>query len=388
MPSKMFKLLSTCFCFPMEESRPSSPVRDGRYYNAKVRANLGLELPVRNANPSPYNTTSPPGRQSPPRPRIMTEGPVSGSNYSNVSWATSNMNREELKELFNLVHETLAHVPYAICGLAALIDHGFTGRKTSRISIICRQESRKNVKIWAKARGYEVYTDSIGIPLRNGSIRRVRIKYIEFGFETLQRVRSSFSNATVLSLTSQLDNVAAGYLDHQRRGSDEKTLTVIAADIFFCLSKMARRREKVDPHFLPTFLGEDFFNLFTKRYVETRPEMARAGIDVSKVLAKHRAAWALREHDEMLRKYGMRGDTAQPQPGHFENMKNLKHKKSVYTIQNQSVQDYDEVPPMPRLPDPSYAPARTAAGARSGAGRARKPPPMPKPTYRPPTDWV
>ncbi|KAI1355316.1 hypothetical protein F5Y01DRAFT_173354 [Xylaria sp. FL0043] len=394
--SDLLSLLKACCCFPTKRSRPGSPIRRASHYNTRLREKLGLEAAVHN---TPYTTkgqepryghsTSP--RQPSPRPRIMAEARGSGSSsYSNESWATSDMNRRELKELFNLVHQTLEHVPYAICGLAALIDHGFTARKVSRISIICRQESRKNVKLWAKANGYETYTDSIGIPLRDGSIRRVRIKYLEFGFETLQRVHSSFSDATVLSLTSQLDNVAAGYLDHRRRGGNEKTLDTIAADVFFCLDQLASRREHVEARFLPTFLGESFFTTFTSKYVDARPKMAMAGIDVARVLAKHRAASALREHDEMLRGYGMRGDVTPPEPGQFELMKNLSHRKSVYTIRDQAAHDSD-VPPMPPLPDPAYMPAKTTGGSRNDPGRnltAPKPPKEPKPAKRPVAKWV
>ncbi|RWA13694.1 hypothetical protein EKO27_g1422 [Xylaria grammica] len=314
------------------------------------------------------------------------------------------MDPEELQELFNLIHEALSHVPYAICGLGALIDHGLTGRKASRISILCPQESKNNVKAWAAASGYHVYADSVGVSMRSGTIRRVRIKYIDFGFESLQRTRSSFSGATVLGILSQLDNVAAGYLDNRKRGN-ERALQIVAGDVFFCLKTIASQRLRVEPQFLPTFLGEDFFADFTARYPEARPEMAKAGIDVSSVLVKHRTASTLRDHNEMLNQYGMAGDVVPPTPGQFEHMRDLKDNKSVYTIKEQDSHDIAE--PMPRPPEQTYrhdgknldsniesdqstqdlrAPVRTPG--RTDIGRSLTAPKTPKAVDRPVADWI
>ncbi|KAI1314246.1 hypothetical protein F5Y03DRAFT_402477 [Xylaria venustula] len=385
MTPNFFSFLTAC-CFPRERSRSKSSVRRASHYNDRVRANLGLEIPVRETNKSSH-AARPANKQSASRPRIMKEGRVSATVNSTVPWSMSSMEPAELKELFNIVHATLAHVPYAICGLGALIDHGFTARRASRISILCPQESRKNVKAWALARGYERYTDSIGIPLRNGSVRRVRIKYIEFGFDRLQRVRSSFSDATVLSLTSQLDNIAAGFLDSRRRG-DERALKTIAGDVFFVLNRMAIRRKSVDSRLLPTFLGEAFFTDFTARYPTARPEMARAGIEISAVLAKHRTESSLREHDELLKQYGMEGNVIAQQPGPFERMRSLDHSKSVYTLSDQKRKSA-VVPPLTHHPEPSHISARAAGQNHSGRNlTAHKPPVQPKPAQRPATDWI
>jgi len=267
------------------------------------------------------------------------------------------MDRKELSELFNRLHETLEHVPYAICGLGALIDHGFTRRRANKISIICPQECKNNIKAWAAARGYETFVDSIGIPThhhqqqqalsRDGGkgrslaegaerLRKVRIKFIDSGFERLEIKRSSISNAVVLSMTSQLDNVAAGYLYHRRRG-DERACKIIVSDVFWCLERVASSpRERLDPDFLPTFLGEEFFADFTAMNPTARVEMERAGIDVDAVLAKHHDAAALREHNEMLKQYGLEGDVVAPNPGAFEGVRDLTNSKSVYTLKDRN----------------------------------------------------
>lgn len=277
-------------------------------------------------------TTSTPD-QLEPRPRIRAQGRPTRDSGS--QWLETNMTREELKELFNLVHETLEHVPYAICGLAALIDHGLTRRQATRISIICPQECKNNVKTWAVTQGHKAYIDSIGVSMRDGTTRRVRIKYVDYGFEGLERVRSNISNATILSVASQLDNVAAGYLENTARG-DERALAIIAQDIFFALDLLASRRAHINPRFLPTFLGEKFSVDFTGQYAEARPEMARAGIDVRAVLEKHRTALALREHNAMLAQYGMGGDAVPAQSGQFEGIRDLRNSTSVYTLEDRN----------------------------------------------------
>lgn len=278
------------------------------------------------------------------------------------------MTLEEIKEVFNHIHDTLSHVPYAVCGLAALIDHGLTQREAKTVSILCPQESKDNIKAWAATRGCEVYANAIGMPMRDGSVRRVRIKYIDRGFESLERVRSSLGTAaTVLSVTSQLDNVAAGFLQYIQRG-DEEAYTGVAVDLFECLDRLAKRRKPINHDLLPTLLSEEFFAAFSARYPEGRPALALAGIDVGAVLAKHRADANLREHDEMLRQYGAQGDVVQRQPGQFEGIRDLHGSRSVYTLKNRNSSSTlrGSVPLPPRLPLAVHIPLRGSSQRRRG----------------------
>ncbi|KAI1433909.1 hypothetical protein GGR50DRAFT_457055 [Xylaria sp. CBS 124048] len=343
--------LGSCFgsCLPSQPKPTNST--NSRYraghYNNQLRKNLGMpDRPPAGAYESYPKYNPPPTLELPPVPseRIRPStapgsmrrpsATVSRTESTQVRWSTKYMTRDELKDLFNLVHETFSHLPYAICGLAAMIDHGFLGRQANRISLICPRESKDNVKAWAATGGYPTSIDSVGLPARDGSFRRVRIKFIDHGFEDLELVPSKLGNAVVLSPVSTLDNVAAGYLQNRKRG-DERTLQVIANDIFWCLDHLAStRRGKVDPSLLPTFLGEECFADFTTAYMTARSEMARAGIDVAAVLARHRAAASLREHDAMLRGYGMKGDIVTSQPGQFERMQDLVRSKSIYTIRD------------------------------------------------------
>ncbi|KAI1164605.1 hypothetical protein F5B18DRAFT_670692 [Nemania serpens] len=372
MPVDPFYCLKACLgiCFSSQPEEAEGPVRRADHYNARVRANIGLPpAPAVTDHYQPHpaiglgiTITTPPGQPQVKKVRFQTT--------DTTKWSTTNMDRAELEELFNLIHQTLEHMPYAICGLGAIIDHGFPGRKAKSISILCPRECRHNVQAWMATRGYEMASDSVGFPMRDGAIRRVRIKYLQQGFEKLERARSSFSNATVLSVASQLDQVAAGHLDNRRRG-DERALKIVASDVFFLLDLLAGRRGRegvVDPRLLPTFLAEDFFADFTARHVDARPEMARAGIDVAAVLARHNAASALREHDEMLGQYGMRGDTVRRETGQFEGIRDLKDRKSVYTLREREREPGSRV-------ETTAGPRRPARvdGDSSPDGGARRP---------------
>ncbi|KAI1326932.1 hypothetical protein F5Y16DRAFT_373229 [Xylariaceae sp. FL0255] len=355
-------------CFPMNQAKKAaSPSYRANHYNNQLRANLGLpereyELPhlvlpastisgfIAASSPPPPPVppknstvdlvavqTHKAGQKSPPRvkPQRRLPANVALAPGTRPAWATMYMDKNELAELFNLLHSALGHIPYAICGLGCLIDqYGFTRRRANKISILCPAHSKDTVKSWAFTAGYPTYADSVGLPIPStGAVRRVRIKYIDTGFDQLDRVKSSFSNATVLSLSSQLDNIAAGWLERRARG-DERALKTIASDVWFCLSYLSETRQTVNPLYLPTFLGEDFFSSFTSLHPQARPEMARAGIDVSSVLARHRDAQNLREHDTMLKQFGMEGDVVVTQPQPFETMRDLTNSKSVYTLRN------------------------------------------------------
>ncbi|KAI0204657.1 hypothetical protein F4808DRAFT_475128 [Astrocystis sublimbata] len=334
------------------------------------------------------------GHSQPRRSRASEQG---------VYWSTSFMDRDELREVFNLIQAALEHVPYAICGLAGIIDHGLANRHCNRVSIICPQECQKNVNSWALTKGYQVDGDSIGIITSRRLIRRVRVKFIPSGFERLKIQQSNCSQARVLSMISLLDFVAAGWLDSKRRGH-EHALATIASDIFFCLEHLAASRTIIDHRYLPTFLGEEFFTEFSSRYNMARPGMAQAGIDVSAILALHRETAELREHDALLQQYGRRGDAAPKRPkGQFEDLRSSVHTTRGKAPLTQAQLDARPLPPTPQLPRQVYQPAenhqvvrspgksrpRTRGENRTNAGRdptARRP--RPKPVEKPPGNWI
>ncbi|KAI1138132.1 hypothetical protein F5Y05DRAFT_418989 [Hypoxylon sp. FL0543] len=373
---------------PMENHLPDRPLQlplrveydpDGIIPQQPRRSHLASRTSSQFARDRP-SSSSAAGAQQPESPiRMRQRFPVSNSNDPRDQWSKTAVSPAELAELFATIHTILEHVPYVICGLAALVDHGFTARRVTGVSLLCPAYAKDNVRAWLAARGHDAYADSVGIPVADGArLCRVRIKYTDEGFEKLERVRSSASAAWVLGLASQIDHAAAGYVDHWRRlrrledegksegrGRAEQALQTIARDIFWCLDKAARTRHRLDPRFTPTLLGEEFWAPFTARHDEARTEMARAGIDVAGVLARQRAEAAVRDHSAMLKEFGFEdGGAVADRPGPFEGMRTLAHSRSVYTLKQaregeEAVGGGDEeaLPPLPAvvpsLPSPS-----------------------------------
>ncbi|KAI0137646.1 hypothetical protein F4776DRAFT_622845 [Hypoxylon sp. NC0597] len=336
-------------------------------------------LTPRNSSQSTQGQLSPAAAQQPQstfRMRAERRFPVTNADDPRENWSKAVLDAHQLAELFETIHKILAHVPYVICGLAALVDHGFTARRVSRVSLLCPAYAKDNVRAWLAARGYDTFADSVGIPIADGAVMcRVRVKYTDEGFDGLERVRSSVSQAWVLGLASQIDNAAAGYVDHWRRlrkledeggssedqGKIEKAMQTIARDIFWCLDKAAKTRHWLDPRLLQTLLGEEFWAPFTERNDNARTEMARAGIDVAGVLSRHRADEAIRDHNDMLKEYGLEGDnviTRQPSP--FEGMQTLAHSHSIYTLKQSRgsdtvpADDLSIPPVVSALPSPRF----------------------------------
>ncbi|RYP14266.1 hypothetical protein DL765_006495 [Monosporascus sp. GIB2] len=446
MAPNPFSFLMACLpCLPQRGSKKPTETASHRsdYYNAQLRCNLGMaERPLRLAaivgqprlditfrqqgsdklnsdgqeRAAAATTLAPTatGEVTPPRPTPKARGRFpTNPNIKATATGTSSkpvradtpMETAQLAELFGKL-ATLEHIPYALCGRAALVDHGLSRRKAKQVSILVPACSKEVVTGWAKSSGWVVSEGAkgvfVGIPLGwGGDVRQLRVKYLEDGrFEQLERVRSRLSSAAwVLSLTSQLDHLCAAWLDHLKQGqaatatkpnnsttsgnttnknSHEMPLQEIARDILWTLGEMAQSRTRPDPRFLPTLQGEDFFAAFTERYPKARVEMARAGVDVAAVLSGLRDRRALREHNEMLARYG-----AQPLVGEgdaavapFEGMRDLNHSKSVYTLAtNLSVSELgggggSSVVGVP-APEPARVRQRDSAGGLAPAPAGR-----------------
>ncbi len=428
--------IAACFpCLPLGaggRKQAATASHRSNYYNAQLRSNLGIaERPLRlvymagaggdsqerlvgsypgnsrsslgnnnkrsSAGPGGSSTPNPNPRRSAGRGRFPATPGNNGAKPGKL-WSDTPMGTAQLAELFDKL-ATLEHVPYAVCGRAALVDHGLSMRRARQVSILVPAHSKDVVAGWAKSSGWVVVQDNsgsknknataggeggagifVGIPLAtDGSLRQLRVKYLASSsssssssgngggdrdgddnerFDRLERVRSRLrgagAGAWILGLTSQLDHLAAAWLDHYRRGkasssssaaaataaagdsknSHEKPMQEIARDIMWTLDRMASSApaptpsssskgkckdkgkeiaaiggggsssNRPDPGLLPTLQSEEFFLPFPGRHAEARPEMARAGIDVGAVLAGLRERRALREHNGLLARYG------------------------------------------------------------------------------------
>ncbi|KAI1209609.1 uncharacterized protein F4807DRAFT_467522 [Annulohypoxylon truncatum] len=335
----------------------------------------------------------------------------SGNVYGNGNadprdrWSKAYLTPHQLSELLDNIHATLAHIPYAICGLAALNDYGYFARRLNAVSLVCPTYAKDNVHGWLRTKGYDTYDDYFGIPVgergyggEGATVYRVRVKWVnDEGFAKLERVKSSTSDAWVLGLTDQIDYAAMGFMHQlgqveelkanakkQEEGPTqaqavaraESRLRMAAQDILWCLDKAARTRHRLDPEALPTLLGEECWTAFTTRFERARTEMARAGIDVAAVLRRHRDAREVRDHEDMLRRFGLGQErlvTRQPTP--FEGMRTLANARSVYSLAQtrESAVPESPLPPLPPLPVPELAYlARKPLPAAPGGDKGKK----------------
>lgn len=225
----------------------------------------------------------------------------------------------------------MSHCRYAIAGIGALIDAGFSGRAANKVTVVCPEECKDVIRGWAMTAsgvgtGGAAGADSVSLRIRDGSLRRVRIRWLPGAdFGRLAIVGSSISKARVLGLASQLDQIAAAWVrareqPHADEAKQARETAVIVGDLFWCLGRAAATGARLDPAHLPLFLSEAFWAPFTRAHDDARFQAQRAGIDVAAVLRGHRERADLRAHEALLRQFGATmgataaGDARPPQP--------------------------------------------------------------------------
>ncbi|KAK8065144.1 hypothetical protein PG997_011891 [Apiospora hydei] len=283
-----------------------------------------------------------------------------------LPWETSRLAKHELTDMYNEVHRTMGHIPYVVSGVGALIDHGFTGRTANKVTIIVPEDSRGVVRAWAAASGSHdvgAGSDSVAIRMpKDGSLRRVRVRWVSTAaFGDLEIVGSSSSNARVLGLASQIDQISTAWLQYRERLAApglttqkererlERELQTMVGDIFWCLPPRGRDAHRAEAGVLEAVPQREGLDPFTHAHDDARVEAQRAGVDVAAVLAGHRQRGEVRAHDELLRQYGIEdaglmggaggGGIIEEQPGPFEGMRGLGRENrkdngllSVYTV--------------------------------------------------------
>ncbi|XDG08844.1 hypothetical protein ABKA04_008459 [Annulohypoxylon sp. FPYF3050] len=403
--------LRCCGCVPMKREKRLTPGFHAIPYATAEVGDAPYNLPnIARPEPTPFlrsvhsqSTLARPGTAS-SMATVRTPFPANSGNVYGHStsdprsrWAKADLNATQFTELLDSIHETLAHVPYAVCGLAALYDHGYSTRRLNAVSILCPEHSKDNIRGWLKTRGYETYGDFFGIPIgergyaNDGAIiYRVRVKWLEDeNFARLERNKSKLSNAVVLGLADQLDYCAMSFLfqlrlceDLQKSlGEGEKTqelarsqarLRMAAQDAFWCLDKAAKTHQKLDMRALTVLTSERFWIPFTTMYERARTEMARAGIDVAGVLKMHRDQKELKEHEAMLRQFGDKGVVVTQQPGPFEGMQTFGANRSMYSIANGGeFEPAIPTEPVPPLPSKKLSPKAAPFVPSGSANRER-----------------
>ncbi|KAK6834101.1 hypothetical protein PG987_008795 [Apiospora arundinis] len=316
-----------------------------------------------------------------------------------LPWETSRLAKHELTDMYNEVHRTMGHIPYVVCGVGALIDHGFQGRTANKVTIIVPEESRGVVRAWAAASGSHdvgAGSDSVGVRMPDGSLRRVRVRWVSGNaFAKLDIKQSSVSDARILGLASQVDQISTAWLQYRERLACpalttqrererlEREMRTMVGDIFWCLRRASETNTKLRPEHMRLFLSQKVWTPFTEEHENARFEIQRAGIDVAAVLKDQRQRTEIRAHNALLREFGvddgMGSDIVTEQPGPFEGMRglgreNVKHDGllSVYTVattnSDLALSSAPSNPPPP-MPQPPAAAVQKSTDILRGSSR-------------------
>ncbi|EGY15148.1 hypothetical protein VD0004_g8201 [Verticillium dahliae] len=182
-----------------------------------------------------------------------------------MPFSTEGMPPAVLDELLNRLGRLLSHVSYSVRGLAALSFYGLTTRLPSQVSIACPLYARDVIKCWAAAQGMIVHPslpDCFGVPLSDGSIRKVRLQFVDAG-APLDWIAMGPAETRIASMPALLDTLAERYMDPK---VPAKALSTLGRDIFWLLQRMAEDgspEQVVTAERVPNVLKADFWSLFT-----------------------------------------------------------------------------------------------------------------------------
>lgn len=161
--------------------------------------------------------------------------------------AAEPMNAAEVDEVISYIGRTFHHVPYAICGLSAMVHHGFRERRPTSVSVVCPEYASAPIDAWASSSGMIRVAGAApgshyGVTLTDGSVRRVRFEFMRRGFEALEHGQAGpgAGRARVLSLPALAERIAASYVRELVTAPPAKQ-EVFALDMAWCLRAIAAR---------------------------------------------------------------------------------------------------------------------------------------------------
>jgi hypothetical protein len=278
---------------------------------------------------------------------------------------------KELGEIFDKIEETLSSpgIPYAICGLAAILAYGSTGRNAYSVSVLVPGDVKDVVLPWALTGGNAVSRISPnGFVLRmnDGIQRNVKVRWIDrAAFEKMGIAKSTMGRrgAQMLTLASCIEQVANAFVEALKRGkasADKDHVETIVQDIRGMLRTAAGRRELLDAAHLELFLSAQFwgaFRTYTGKGAKKIFKLCRkARLPVSEALDTASRQSEIRQHNALLGRYGAEPMPAvvEQQPSAFQGMRTL---------------DYDDLGCTPA--SASESSQKRAAGPSSGRSLTR-----------------
>lgn len=190
------------------------------------------------------------------------------------------MSPELVNEVIAIVGHSFGHIPYAICGLAAMVQHGFSERLPTKVSIIFPEHTRAVVNCWALAQGMprvQGTNRSFCVPTADGKLRCVRFKFLQEGFDNLVTTRKVLSHARVLALPSLADQIAANYV-RQLATISVQMQVVSAQDMRWVLRQMDHQGEYFNYRSGANIVRREFWLPFTLSFPDLVDLFAKTDI--------------------------------------------------------------------------------------------------------------
>ncbi|POR31683.1 26S proteasome regulatory subunit rpn11 [Tolypocladium paradoxum] len=197
------------------------------------------------------------------------------------------MTRSAVCEVVDAIGKIFAHIPYAVCGHAAMVYYGNTLHEPDHISIVCPIASLDAVIGWAQTRALAVcarFPKAFTYTTADGVERCVRVLgYAEF--DRLRRVRLGPSLASVLTLPGLADSMACDYVKALRDG-DRRGTVQRARDINWLLRRIVEvggEEQRLTVEQAGYFGRLDFLEPFSLAHERAMPLMERAGLDLMSI---------------------------------------------------------------------------------------------------------
>lgn len=149
------------------------------------------------------------------------------------------MTPKAVKETVLQLGVMLNHTTYKVCGLGALVFHGFTARLPVYMTIACPEHALETILAWAAAAGmssHPDHPDSFGVLLTDGTTRKVKVEGMtEVGYQGMDSAVFGPSFSRVVTMAALVDAIAEIYV---RDTVDAPQRAALQKDVFWLLRQI------------------------------------------------------------------------------------------------------------------------------------------------------